>query len=157
MSDADIRPRVLKDGVPSCSLEDCPSYDGKRCRILGHRPDGICEPAVVKLAASLTTALEVARRAEANSRQDFQAHEKAEAELCAAETERDEARRQLGERDEMLLRWLTWEGRSDDTASPIEAETAKMLGHTEECELVEYGVCTCERATIPTPSPPPRG
>lgn len=40
----DIRPR-MHDGVPVCTEEECPSYDGKRCRVFGFRPDRICEPA----------------------------------------------------------------------------------------------------------------
>lgn len=43
----DIRPRYLGDDpVPYCAEEACPSYDGKRCRVLGHRPGNICEPQV---------------------------------------------------------------------------------------------------------------
>lgn len=33
-------------GIPLCQDELCPQYDGKRCRMLGFRPDRICEPAV---------------------------------------------------------------------------------------------------------------
>jgi len=32
--------------VPSCSTDECPEYDGKRCKLMGFRPDGICEPTV---------------------------------------------------------------------------------------------------------------
>jgi len=47
---ADVRPNVIEgSGVPFCSDKDCPSYDGKRCRITGFVPAGICEPAVVEL------------------------------------------------------------------------------------------------------------
>lgn len=38
MSD-DIKPTTIGD----CSREDCPSYDGKRCRLTGFTPRG-CEP-----------------------------------------------------------------------------------------------------------------
>lgn len=31
--------------VPHCN-EQCPHYDGKRCRLLGQRPDTLCEPVV---------------------------------------------------------------------------------------------------------------
>lgn len=40
-------------GVPMCALEECPQYDGKRCRVLGMRPDAICEPAVIDMAATI--------------------------------------------------------------------------------------------------------
>lgn len=45
----DVRPRLDDAGVPWCSQEACPSFDGKRCRALGFRPDAICEPAVREL------------------------------------------------------------------------------------------------------------
>lgn len=45
----DIRPHVDNTGVPNCS-EECPSHDGKRCRLTGFRPDRICEPAVIAMA-----------------------------------------------------------------------------------------------------------
>src|SRR5689334_18164703 len=45
MSDAEIRPRIDKEGVPRCD-EDCPFHDGKRCMVTGFRPDSICEPQV---------------------------------------------------------------------------------------------------------------
>lgn len=52
MSD-DIKPLVFpSDGVPMCQ-DSCPSYDGKRCRVMGFRPDRICEPAVKQMAAEL--------------------------------------------------------------------------------------------------------
>lgn len=47
-----LRPRVLK-GVPWCSEEECPQYDGKRCELIGGRPSGICEPAVKDMAAEI--------------------------------------------------------------------------------------------------------
>ena len=37
------------DVVPFCS-EECPHHDGKRCRLIGFRPSGICEPVVAVLA-----------------------------------------------------------------------------------------------------------
>ena len=40
------------ENVPYCT-DRCPEHDGKRCRILGHRPDGICEPAVIAVVASV--------------------------------------------------------------------------------------------------------
>ncbi len=36
----DIRP--TKDW--RCSEDECPSFDGKRCMVLGHRPSEFCEP-----------------------------------------------------------------------------------------------------------------
>jgi hypothetical protein len=50
MSDERIKPDFDKDMIPLCS-DHCPSFDGKRCEILGHRPAGICEPAVKALAS----------------------------------------------------------------------------------------------------------
>lgn len=34
------------DTVPFCSMERCPHFDGKRCDLIGRRPDNLCEPAV---------------------------------------------------------------------------------------------------------------
>ena len=48
-----IRPEWDKDGVPSCTLDECPSYDGKRCREMGFRPQSLCEPAVGLIAKAL--------------------------------------------------------------------------------------------------------
>ena len=39
----DYRPRCDENGVPFCS-DDCQQFDGKRCRLIGFRPSGICEP-----------------------------------------------------------------------------------------------------------------
>lgn len=50
--DADVEPHWDGD-VPRCSTDECKSYDGKRCGKLGHRPEGICEPAVVTIAQVL--------------------------------------------------------------------------------------------------------
>lgn len=43
-----MKPRVHQ-GIPFCSDDSCPEYDGKRCRLLGSRPGNICEPAVDEL------------------------------------------------------------------------------------------------------------
>lgn len=51
MSNTNPEPRIDQDGVPWCD-ERCHNFDGKRCELLGQRPDGICEPAVIELAAS---------------------------------------------------------------------------------------------------------
>ena len=40
-----------EDGVPNCSLDACPVYDGKRCSAMGCRPSSVCEPAVQALSA----------------------------------------------------------------------------------------------------------
>ena len=42
---SDIEPNWSDSKVPNCS-DECPSHDGKRCRVMGFRPDTICEPAV---------------------------------------------------------------------------------------------------------------
>ena len=42
--------------VPFCDHQ-CPHYDGKRCRVLGLRPDNICEPVVQQMAQMLTKAM----------------------------------------------------------------------------------------------------
>lgn len=41
-------PEWRDDGLPLCS-DRCAAFDGKRCDILGHRPDAICEPAVLAM------------------------------------------------------------------------------------------------------------
>ncbi len=43
MDEKDVRPFIDEHGVGCCD-EDCPSHDGKRCRILGRRPEHVCEP-----------------------------------------------------------------------------------------------------------------
>ena len=43
------------DGVPLCR-EGCPHHDGKRCGLMGFRPDRICEPAVVAMRTELDAA-----------------------------------------------------------------------------------------------------
>jgi hypothetical protein len=45
----------------------------------------------------------------------------------------------------LLERWLAWQGRSEDEVDPLERETARALGHADDCELAEYGVCTCKK------------
>lgn len=47
-----IQPRQAVSGdvvIPFCAQEDCCSYDGKRCKLMGFRPSNICEPAVAAL------------------------------------------------------------------------------------------------------------
>lgn len=54
MTDDEIKPTLdTRTGVPHCSYEKCPNYDGKRCRALGFRPQGICEPAVIGMDVRL--------------------------------------------------------------------------------------------------------
>ncbi len=44
--DADlIQPAIDEDNVPVC-VSACPSHGGKRCRVLGFKPDRVCEPMV---------------------------------------------------------------------------------------------------------------
>lgn len=38
-----IRP-IFRDGIGYCSEDDCPEFDGKRCRVMGNRPGETCEP-----------------------------------------------------------------------------------------------------------------
>lgn len=45
------QPIVSANGLPFCAREACEEYDGKRCRMLGHQPTYICEPAVIEMAA----------------------------------------------------------------------------------------------------------
>lgn len=40
-------PERDKHGLPVCSTEYCPQYDGKRCREMGFRPDRFCEPQLI--------------------------------------------------------------------------------------------------------------
>lgn len=53
----DVRPVwEASTGVPRCAMDDCPSYDGKRCKVLGCRPASICEPAVIAMADAIKDA-----------------------------------------------------------------------------------------------------
>jgi len=50
----DLFPQPKMDGgIGYCSLSECSQYDGKRCRILGFRPEPICEPWVRGLAQQI--------------------------------------------------------------------------------------------------------
>lgn len=49
----EANPYLDDDGVPYCSTDECPMYDGKRCELLGHRPDGLCEPEVREIVFRL--------------------------------------------------------------------------------------------------------
>lgn len=51
-----VRPEWAKrSGIPACPSDEryCPSFDGKRCAVMGMRPRTICEPAVEALAAAV--------------------------------------------------------------------------------------------------------
>lgn len=48
-----IEPNVDNDGIPRCAYEECQSYDGKRCGLMGFKPDAICEPAIFKIVQLL--------------------------------------------------------------------------------------------------------
>jgi hypothetical protein len=52
MSDQ-MKPDVGESGIPFCTYDQCPAYDGKRCRLIGFRPGNICEPAVIEMASQL--------------------------------------------------------------------------------------------------------
>lgn len=53
--DPNAQPEWSKDGIPMClQTGECPSYDGKRCRVIGVRPSYICEPAVIAMAEEIT-------------------------------------------------------------------------------------------------------
>ena len=43
---------AMRGMTPLCS-DQCDDHDGKRCRLTGFRPDGICEPAVEAMADEL--------------------------------------------------------------------------------------------------------
>jgi hypothetical protein len=61
MSGAEKVPEVDEHGVPRCTYDDCPSYDGKRCEETGFRPGSICEPAVIDMVEEIR-AIRVLRR-----------------------------------------------------------------------------------------------
>jgi hypothetical protein len=42
-----MTPTRDKDGLP-LHTDECPEYDGKRCRFMGFRPDRFCEPELVE-------------------------------------------------------------------------------------------------------------
>lgn len=49
-------PKWDSDSIPRCD-ERCPAFDGKRCELLGFRPDVICEPAVFELVGNARDAI----------------------------------------------------------------------------------------------------
>lgn len=44
---------TIIDGVPYCSENTCPAFDGKRCEILGRKPGNVCQPAVSEMSAAV--------------------------------------------------------------------------------------------------------
>jgi len=44
----EIQPN-FHDNIGYCSYESCPSYDGKRCELMGFQPYTICEPWVKEM------------------------------------------------------------------------------------------------------------
>lgn len=52
---AEIDPVIGADGIPRCHL-DCPQHDGKRCKLMGRRPDALCEPAMDDMAKVIEAA-----------------------------------------------------------------------------------------------------
>jgi hypothetical protein len=47
------RPEFDERGVPRCTRDKCPAFDGKRCDLMGYRPGPLCEPAVAVMAEDL--------------------------------------------------------------------------------------------------------
>lgn len=45
----DISPTWTDLGVPQYTERFCHEYDGKRCQVMGFRPDRICDPAVISM------------------------------------------------------------------------------------------------------------
>lgn len=48
-------PKTDAKGIPWCTDDGCPLYDGKRCRATGFKPSNICEPAVEAMAEKIKT------------------------------------------------------------------------------------------------------
>ena len=48
---AQVLPTIVA-GLPRCD-SSCPSHNGKRCEILGHRPDAFCEPALMAIRGAV--------------------------------------------------------------------------------------------------------
>lgn len=51
-----VRPEwAVRSGIPACTSDgrDCPSFDGKRCAVMGMRPGTVCEPAVEAMARAI--------------------------------------------------------------------------------------------------------
>jgi hypothetical protein len=46
-----------REGTPYCTEDKCPNYDGKRCELLGHRPETVCVPYVRMMHGTLREAL----------------------------------------------------------------------------------------------------
>ena len=54
----DLRPEWDNTHVPNCT-EGCPSHDGKRCELLGHRPSDVCLPAIAIICVKANHALSI--------------------------------------------------------------------------------------------------
>ena len=48
-----------RPGLPICSYDACPAYDGKRCDLTGFRPYTYCEPALLDMSCALRELTEV--------------------------------------------------------------------------------------------------
>lgn len=42
-----------RDGLPLCSMHDCPQFDGKRCLLTGEQPFDLCRPALWRIRVGL--------------------------------------------------------------------------------------------------------
>lgn len=49
--DPGVVPTWDERGLPLCD-DSCPSFDGKRCKATGFRPDRFCEPMLIQLLAA---------------------------------------------------------------------------------------------------------
>ena len=43
---------IWRQGTPQCH-EECVQHDGKRCRLIGFRPESLCEPTVSAMSVLL--------------------------------------------------------------------------------------------------------
>lgn len=53
-----IAPRADALGIPRCTREECEEFDFKRCRLLGRRPESVCEIAILVLLRDFNALLE---------------------------------------------------------------------------------------------------
>jgi len=59
MATEEMTIREDAEGVPWCGEEKCGSFDGKRCKLMGHAPEGVCVPYVQLMSSTLTKALAI--------------------------------------------------------------------------------------------------
>ena len=52
-----MNPDYDKNGLP-LHVDECPEYDGKRCKLMGFRPDRFCEPALIDARTQMLAAYE---------------------------------------------------------------------------------------------------